>query len=227
MSGPRHEEPDERTRRAIVRTVRDAPFDGAFSPSNLVELGAAVQACRRCELWRHATQGVAGEGPRQAPLMLVGEQPGDQEDLQGRPFVGPAGAVLDRALAEAGLDREALWLTNAVKHFKFEPRGKRRIHAKPDAGEIEACRWWLDHELKLVRPKAVVALGATAGRAVFGRPMTVASARGRPMMLKSGAAGLLTVHPSYLLRLRDAADKARAFDLLVADLRAAGTLAGL
>jgi DNA polymerase len=225
MTGSRPEEPSDRAVRSIVRTVRDAPFDGAFVPADTAELAAAIQACRRCDLWRNATQGVAGEGPRQAALMLVGEQPGDQEDQAGKPFVGPAGRLLDRALAEAGIDREGVWVTNAVKHFKYERRGKRRLHAKPDAGEIDACRWWLDHELRLVRPKAVVAMGASAGRAVFGRSMVVARARGRPMPLKSGASGLLTVHPSYLLRLRDEADRHRAFDLLVEDLRAAKGLA--
>jgi DNA polymerase len=225
MTGTRPDEPTERARKAIARTVRDAPFDGAFVPADAVELAAAIQACRRCDLWRHATQGVAGEGPKRAALMLVGEQPGDQEDQTGRPFVGPAGKLLDRAMAEAGIERERVWVTNAVKHFKFEPRGKRRLHAKPDAGEIDACRWWLDHELRLVRPKAVLAMGASAGRAVFGRAMTVARARGQPMPLKSGASGLLTVHPSYLLRLRDEQDRRRAFALLVEDLRTAKELA--
>ena len=225
MVEPTDQELPEQVGRADVGAVRDAPFDGAFVPASLIELGAAVQTCRRCDLWRRATQGVAGEGPAPAALMLVGEAPGDQEDLAGRPFVGPAGRLLDRGLAEVGLERGDCYVSNAVKHFKFTARGKRRLHARPDAGEIDACRWWLDHEIRLVRPRAVVALGASAGRAVFGRSVTVPSARGRAVPLKSGAAGLLTVHPSYLLRLREPADKARAFARLVEDLRAAKALA--
>ena len=222
---PTNPEPPRRVVRQITRALRDAPFDGAYVPGSLGELSAAVTACRRCDLWRDATRGVAGEGAPRAALMLVGEQPGDQEDRAGRPFVGPAGRLLDQALAEAGIERERCWLTNAVKHFKFEPRGKRRIHQRPGAGEIDACRWWLDHEMRLVRPKAVVAMGVSAGRAVFGRSVTVARNRGRLAPLKGGAQGLLTVHPSYLLRLRDEADKARAFHLLVQDLTAARLLA--
>jgi DNA polymerase len=225
MAEPTDRQPTERTGRAIVRAAHDAPVVDAFVPASVNELWTAVQACRRCDLWRRATQGVAGEGPSPAALMLVGEQPGDQEDKAGRPFVGPAGHLLDRALIQAGLERTDCYVTNAVKHFKFTPRGKRRIHAKPDAGEIDACRWWLDHEIRLVRPRAVVALGATAGRAVFGRNVMVSRARGRAVPLKTGASGLLTVHPSYLLRLREPADKARAFALLVEDLRAAKALA--
>jgi len=225
MAEPTDQEPPERIGRPVGRTVRGAPFDGAFAPASLSELGAAVQACRRCDLWRRATQGVAGEGPAPAVLMLIGEQPGDQEDLAGHPFVGPAGRLLDRGLIEAGLVRGDCYVTNAVKHFKFTPRGKRRIHARPDAGEIDACRWWMDHEIRLVRPRAVVALGASAGRAVFGRNVTVSRARGRAVPLKSGALGLLTVHPSYLLRLRDPEDKARGFAQLVEDLHAAKVLA--
>jgi DNA polymerase len=225
MAEPTDRQPTERTRREIVRTARDAPFDAAVVPASANELEAAVQACRRCDLWRRATQGVAGEGPARAALMLVGEQPGDQEDIAGRPFVGPAGHLLDRALIQAGLERTDCYLTNAVKHFKFTARGKRRIHARPDAGEIDACRWWLDHEIRLVRPRAVVALGASAGRAVFGRNVTVSRSRGRAVPLMSGASGLLTVHPSYLLRLREPGDRARAFAELVEDLHAAKGLA--
>lgn len=150
--------------RAHVGAVREAPFDGVFVSAFLGELGAAVQACQRCDLWRGATQGVAGEGPAPAAVMLVGEQPGDREDQAGRPFVGPAGHLFDRSLAEAGLARADGYVTNAVKHFKFTARGKWRIHARPDAGEIEACRWWLDHVIRMVRPRAVVALGASAER---------------------------------------------------------------
>ena len=178
--------------------------------------------CTRCDLYRYATQTVFGEGPVDAPLMLVGEQPGDQEDLAGRPFVGPAGKLLDRALDDAGIDRCQAYLTNAVKHFKFTPRGKRRLHAKPDAGEISACRWWLDHELLLIRPRVTVALGATAARALFGKVMTIARTRGHALELPgAGGEAWITVHPSYLLRIPDAARKAAEYDRFVADLRLA------
>ena len=158
--------------------------------------------------------------------MLVGEQPGDQEDLAGRPFVGPAGQVLDRALSEAGISREQAYVTNAVKHFKFEPRGKRRIHSKPDAGEIEACRWWLEQETMLIRPKMTVALGATAARAVFGKVVTIGRERGRAHELPGGGLGWVTVHPSYLLRLPDKAKAAEEFARFVEDLKGAKALIG-
>ncbi|MBS0294804.1 MAG: UdgX family uracil-DNA binding protein [Proteobacteria bacterium] len=218
-------EPARRTARAIQRKVRDAPYDDGYRPNSTQEVWAAVDACRRCELWRNATQGVAGEGPARAALMLVGEQPGDQEDLAGKPFVGPAGQLLNRALEEAGVPRDLTYVTNAVKHFKFEPRGKRRIHAKPNAGEIRACRWWLDSERRLVKPKVIVALGATAGQAVFGHAVSVMKDRGAPESLGDGATGLLTVHPSYMLRIPDEADKARAYALFVQDLKQAWSLA--
>jgi DNA polymerase len=225
MAEPRDPDPPARTRREIERAVRDGTFDAAFVPAEVEELAMAVRACRRCDLWRRATQGVPGEGPRHAAVMLVGEQPGDQEDRAGHPFVGPAGQLLDKALAQAGLARDACYVTNAVKHFKFELRGERRIHAKPNVGEIDVCRWWLENELKLVRPKAVVALGATAGRAVLRRPVTVAKARGKPVVLSSGARVVVSVHPSYLLRLREPKDRERAFVMLVEDLRAAKAIA--
>lgn len=177
--------------------------------------------CTRCHLYKHAMQTVFGEGPVDAPLVLVGEQPGDQEDRAGRPFVGPAGQLLDRALAAAEIDRGTAYLTNAVKHFKFEPRGKRRIHSKPDAGEIAACRWWLDQELLLLRPRVTVALGATAARALFGKVMTIGRERGRALALPDGGEAWITVHPSYLLRIPEADRKAAEFDRFVADLRAA------
>jgi len=184
-------------------------------------------ACTRCHLHRPATQTVFGEGPSDAALMFVGEQPGDQEDMAGRPFVGPAGQVFDRALAAAGIDRAQTYVTNAVKHFKFEPRGKRRIHAKPDAGEIEACRWWIEQERMLLRPKMTVALGATAARALFGKVMTISRERGRALALPddSGAAWI-TVHPSYLLRLPDKAQAEEEFARFVEDLAAAHAAAG-
>ncbi len=153
--------------------------------------------------------------------MFVGEQPGDQEDLAGRPFVGPAGGVFDAALKRVGLARGDAYVTNAVKHFKFEPRGKRRLHQRPDAGEIEACRWWLETERRLVRPKLIVAMGATAARAVWGRPVKVTAARGRVEELPDGAHGLITVHPSYLLRLTDREAKKREWNTFLADLRTA------
>ncbi|RHW16790.1 DUF4130 domain-containing protein [Sphingomonas gilva] len=171
-----------------------------------------AMGCTRCHLYKHATQTVFGEGRVDAPMVLVGEQPGDQEDLAGRPFVGPAGKVLDDALAAAGIDRVRTYVTNAVKHFKFEQRGKRRIHSKPDAGEIEACRWWWDQERALLKPDVTVALGATAARSLFGKVMTISRERGRVLELPGGGAAFITVHPSYLLRMpdRDRAEEERA-----------------
>lgn len=176
--------------------------------------------CERCPLYRMATQTVFGEGPVDAPVMLIGEQPGDQEDLQGRPFVGPAGKLLDRALAEAGIDRSRVYVTNAVKHFKFEPRGKKRLHKKPNAGEIEACKWWLDQELDLIRPELTVALGATAARALTGRNVTIGRERGRVLSLQPDLPGMVTVHPSSLLRAPDPESRKREYARFVADLKA-------
>jgi DNA polymerase len=219
-------EPSPRARRAALRAARDAPVDTGVAPASLEEIAASIQVCRRCDLWRDATQGVPGEGPRRAALMFVGEQPGDQEDLAGHPFVGPAGQVLDKALAEAGVPRAETYVTNAVKHFKHELRGKRRIHAKPDAGEVKACRWWLENERRLVRPKVVVALGATAAGAVFGRAVSVMKERGPGGTLEDGAQGFITVHPSMLLRIPDRAAKAAAYRAFVKDLAAAWKLVG-
>jgi len=196
------------------------PQDGPEARS-LDQLAGLIQACRRCALWAGATQGVPGEGPAHAPLMLVGEQPGDQEDLAGHPFVGPAGGVLDRALAEAGIDRRQAYVTNAVKHFKHEPRGKRRLHKTPDRSEIVACRRWLDHERRLVRPRVIVAMGGTAALAVFGKPLPILKNRGRPFQLPDQAQALITVHPSMILRIPDAAAKTDAFAAFVQDLEAA------
>ncbi len=204
---------------AMVETARTAP--GGNSQAAWAALRDEAATCTRCHLYQHATQTVFGEGPVDAPLMLVGEQPGDQEDLAGHPFVGPAGQVLDRALAEAGIDRSTAYLTNAVKHFKFEPRGKRRIHSKPDAGEITACRWWIEQERLLVRPKITVALGATAARSLIGRAVTISKERGRPLTLADGGEAWITVHPSYLLRLPDEARKAEEYTAFVTDLRRA------
>ncbi|CAM3266696.1 Type-4 uracil-DNA glycosylase [Sphingomonas antarctica] len=174
--------------------------------------------CTRCDLYKCATQTVFGEGPVDAPLVLVGEQPGDQEDLAGHPFVGPAGQKLDEALADAGIDRAKAYVTNAVKHFKFEQRGKRRIHSKPGAGEIEACRWWIDQERAILSPKVTVALGATAARSLFGKVMTINANRGRALELPGGGEAWITVHPSYLLRI-DPAQQADEYARFVDDLR--------
>ena len=217
-------EPNRRLEKTLSRLAREASFDEGFVPSTLKELDAAVQACRRCPLWRDATQGVCGEGPRKARLMIVGEQPGDQEDLAGHPFVGPAGTVLDAALDEAGIERDDVFVTNAVKHFKHEPRGKRRLHKTPNAAEVSACRWWLDAERRLVKPKVILAMGATAGLGVLERKPAVTRERGRPMALSDGATALLTVHPSYLLRIPDAAAKAAEKRRFVADLQQAKRL---
>jgi DNA polymerase len=162
---------------------------------------------------------VFGEGLVHASVMLVGEQPGDQEDLLGRPFVGPAGKILDHALSDAGIDRGRVYVTNAVKHFKFEPRGKKRLHKRPNAGEIEACKWWLDHELELIKPALTVALGATAARALAGRPLSIGPSRGRLMELRPGLPALITIHPSFLLRIPDPELKAQEYRRFVLDLR--------
>ena len=185
---------------------------------SLDDLARAVDHCTRCPLYCDATQGVAGEGPQAAAIMLVGEQPGDQEDLQGRPFVGPAGQVLNEALEEAGLDRTRLFLTNAVKHFKFEPRGKRRLHQNPTTAEIDMCRWWLDKERQLVQPDLIVTLGVSALRGVTGKSASIKSMRGAVHELEGGTKLIATIHPSFLLRLPDrerAAEERKAF---VADL---------
>ena len=178
-----------------------------------------ARKCTRCDLYKHATQTVFGEGPLDAPIMFVGEQPGDQEDLAGRPFVGPAGQLLDRALEAAGIDRSSVYVTNAVKHFKFVPRGKRRIHNKPDAGEIEACRWWIGHERELLRPAVTVALGATAAQSLFGKAMAIGRNRGSPLQLPDGSECWITVHPSFLLRIPEEDRKRAEKKLFLRDLK--------
>lgn len=184
--------------------LEDAP-PARLPPATLDEIAQDILTCRRCPIGCNGTRAVAGEGPAKARLMVVGEQPGDREEEMGRPFVGPAGRVLDAHLERAGIDRARTYLTNAVKHFKFQPRGKRRLHQSPTAGEIDICRWWLDGERGLIRPRIVLALGASAGRALLGRTPAIGKERGARMEMPDGTPLWLTVHPSYLLRLRDEA----------------------
>src|SRR3954454_18977903 len=181
----------------------------------------ASKACRGCELWKLGTQTVFGEGPRHAPLMLIGEQPGDAEDLSGHPFVGPAGKLLDRALADAGIDRATVYVTNAVKHFKWEPRGKRRIHKKPRASEIAACRPWLDIEIALVKPRIIVCLGATAAQALLGAQFRVTQHRGAFVASSLAPRLLATVHPSSILRSPDDETRRAEMKVFTDDLRIA------
>ena len=204
-----------------LASAREEKLSSVASADEVGQLRHRAEACTACPLWEHATQTVFGEGPTDARVMFVGEQPGDQEDLAGRPFVGPAGAMLDRALAEAGIDRSEIYLTNAVKHFKFVARGKRRIHQTPAAGEITACRPWYEAELAMIDPDLIVALGATAARAVFGRAMPIGRNRGRILSTPDGRPAVITVHPSYLLRLPDEAAKREQYALFVKDLRLA------
>lgn len=204
---------------SAVRAARPVAAAAPVDRTPLAALAHEAAACRRCPLWEPATQTVWGEGPPDATIMMVGEQPGDQEDLAGRPFVGPAGQLLDRAMAEAGLDRRAIYVTNAVKHFKFIPRGKRRIHEKPGTTEIVACKFWLDQERDVLKPALTVMLGATAARAVLGRTVTIMKERGRPILLDGNSMGFVTVHPSYLLRLPDEDARVREYAAFVADLR--------
>lgn len=189
--------------------------------SNLITLEKAARTCTACHLYKRATQTVFGEGPKSATFMLLGEQPGDQEDLAGKPFVGPAGQLLDRALDEAGIKRDEVYVTNTVKHFKWEPRGKRRIHQKPNAREIAACRPWLEVELRLVRPKLLVCLGATAAQSIFGPSFRVTRERGKVLKSELAPRVLATVHPSSLLRQPDEESREREYAHFVADLRAA------
>ena len=178
-----------------------------------------ARACTRCELYKFGTQTVFGEGPLDASILFVGEQPGDQEDLAGRPFVGPAGQLFDAALEKAGIDRSQVYVTNAVKHFKFVLRGKRRIHNKPDTGEIEACRWWLEHERELIRPPVTVALGATAARSLVGKTVTISRARDAPLTLADGGECWVTVHPSFLLRIPEEERRRQERALFLRDLK--------
>ena len=200
---------------------------GDNSPPNdrLDSLRREAASCRACPLWRNATQTVFGEGPADAEIVFVGEQPGDKEDLQGRPFVGPAGLLLDRALAEAGVDRGRVYVTNAVKHFKFERRGKRRLHKRPNASEIKICRRWLSEEIELIHPRLIVALGATAVQGLAERAIPVQSNRGKVMDVANGLRVFITIHPSALLRLQDDEERHSAYAGFVNDLRAIEQLA--
>jgi DNA polymerase len=189
--------------------------------SSLATLKGAAKNCTACHLFKHATQTIFGEGPKGATLMLLGEQPGDQEDVAGKPFVGPAGKILDRALEDAGIDRTQVYVTNTVKHFKWEPRGKRRIHKKPNSREIAACRPWLEAELRVVRPDLLVCMGATAAQAVFGPSFRVTRERGKLLESELAPRVVATVHPSSLLRQPDEESRDREYKLFVADLRTA------
>lgn len=212
--GPVPASPDQAALDAVARSPADS----------LYRLALQATTCRACPLWGPATQTVFGEGPANARLMIVGEQPGDAEDLAGRPFVGPAGQLLDRALIDAGLERRAVYLTNAVKHFKYTPRGKTRLHARPEDPEVLACRPWLTREIERVEPRVILAMGATAGRSLLGRSVQVLRERGRA--LEAGERRIwLTTHPSYLLRLNDARAKTRAYAQFVDDIARAGELA--
>ena len=218
-------------REAAMVSAGETRFDEAERPTSLAAVGAAIQACRRCEIGCNGTNAVMGEGPQDALLMIVGEQPGDVEEQQGRPFVGPAGRLLRAHLDDAGIDQRRVYVTNAVKHFKFVPKivrgGKRRLHQSPTAKEIDICRWWVESERAIVRPQLVLALGASAARSVLGKTVSVQKVRGLPQRLQDGAELWITTHPSYLLRLEDAA-RAGEEARFAADLRAvAGRLAEL
>jgi uracil-DNA glycosylase len=226
----------ERTANAMIANAATQPHKSQKRPEPAMKKRPSASAdsiqalrdeaadCRACHLWKDATQTVFGEGPQHASIMLVGEQPGDKEDLAGKPFVGPAGQMLDRALEEAGIDRDKVYVTNAVKHFKFAPRGKIRLHQKPNTAEIRACRQWYERELKSIRPDLVVAMGATAAQSVLGKITPINKNRGRLIDLDGGTKALVTVHPSYLLRLPDPEAKALEYRRFVDDLRIAAEL---
>jgi uracil-DNA glycosylase family protein len=195
-------------------------------PKNRLDgLRREADSCRACPLWKNATQTVFGEGPADAEIMFVGEQPGDKEDLAGRPFVGPAGLLLDRALAEAGVVRQRVYVTNAVKHFKFEPRGKRRLHKRPNTSEIKICRRWLTEEIDVIHPRLIVALGATAAQGLADRAIPVQSNRGKVLDVANGLRIFITIHPSALLRLHDEDERRSAYASFVNDLRSIEQLA--
>ncbi len=202
----------------MTATRRDHPPPPVPERPSLTSLHSAVQECRACDLWAAATQAVMGEGRRGAEVMLVGEQPGDREDIEGHPFVGPAGRVLDRALAEAGIAREEVYITNVVKHFRYKARGKRRIHQKPDRWQVSACLLWLEAELTVVEPAAVVLLGATAAQALLGPQIRIGRDRGKAMESELAPLVTLTAHPSSILRAGDDAERRHAMEEFVADL---------
>lgn len=223
---------DDARQRFHVRLSTADDFDGwRDAARGLAEAGVPPEAviwqvagadalhCTRCDLHRCATQTVFGEGPLDARIMFVGEQPGDQEDVAGRPFVGPAGALFDDALVAAGIDRAQTYVTNAVKHFKYVQRGPRQLHQSPNAGEIQHCRWWLEREREIVLPPLTVALGATAARSLFGKVMAVGANRGQPRSLSDGSEAWITVHPSYLLRLPDKAARTLEHARFIDDLK--------
>ncbi len=205
---------------------KDAPTAAPFVPlsPNLTVLKQAAQSCRGCDLYKNATQAVFGEGRSRAKLMFIGEQPGDKEDLAGKPFVGPAGKLLDRALAEAGIDRSEVYVTNAVKHFKWEPRGKRRIHKKPNGIEIRACRPWLDAELDVVKPEVIILLGATAAQAILGNAFRLTQHRGEFMPSDIAPLVTATVHPSAPLRAPDDESRRREIAAFIADIKKVGAM---
>jgi uracil-DNA glycosylase family protein len=187
----------------------------------LSQVAKEAKSCTRCPLYRNATQTVFGEGPAKAVIMLVGEQPGDQEDLAGKPFVGPAGKILDRALADAGIERSKVYVTNAVKHFKNEPRGKKRLHKKPNRYEVEVCKVWLTQEIALVRPGLIVAMGVTAAVALAGKAVTLSRERGKELVFGAASRGMVTLHPSAILRVPDPEGRRKAYSGLVKDLKLA------
>jgi uracil-DNA glycosylase len=204
--------------------TRVKPYADSAAPyvperPTLEKARAASKGCKGCWLWTLGTQTVFGEGPRQAEVMFVGEQPGDQEDIAGRPFVGPAGQLFDAALESAGIDRSTVYVTNAVKHFKFVARGKKRIHSKPDTSEIEACRWWIENERTLIRPPVTVALGATAARSILDKTVTISRVRGEPLKLDDGSECWVTVHPSFLLRIPEEDRRREEKKLFLRDLK--------
>lgn len=213
------DKPATTPRKRIAPALPQAPTGEALEAGSLEQLRSLALDCRRCELWKQATRTVFGEGPKNAQVMFIGEQPGDQEDLAGKPFIGPAGKLLNRALEQAGLDRQKIYVTNTVKHFKFEPRGKQRLHKRADSREQAACRPWLEAELAQVQPEIVVCLGAMAAQAVFGSEFQLLKERGRWRELGSGIRAFATVHPSFLLRLPDQEARERGFDEFVRDLK--------
>jgi uracil-DNA glycosylase family protein len=222
------EEALERVRQMIAHNHSRASDEWHPAPApdttNLERLRSAAARCKACPLYKQATQTVFGEGPRDAPLVLVGEQPGDQEDRAGQPFVGPAGQLLDRALAEVGIDREAAYVTNAVKHFKWEPRGKRRLHQKPNSRDIAACKPWLEAELRALRPRVLILLGSTAAQTIFGSQVRVLRDRGKARVSDYCEHTFITVHPSSLLRAPDEASREKSYRAFVADLKKAARL---